>query len=128
LIERKTALTTMTTTLLTLLAQATAPATTPNAPPSILQGPLVPLLLGVAVLYFFVFRAKRKQDQGRNDLLQKLKPGQRVQTIGGILGTITQVNEREVTIKVDETNNVKIKFVRNAIHRVQDDDAKTETK
>lgn len=115
-----------TTTLLTPLAQTTAPAT--NAPPSILQSPLVPLLLGVAVLYFFVFRSKRKQDKSRTDLLQKLKPGQRIQTIGGILGTITQVNEREVTVKVDETNNVKIKFTRNAIHRVQDDDVKTEAK
>jgi len=91
--------------------------------PSILQGPLIPLLLGIAVLYFFVFRAKRSQDKQRTDLLQKLKPGQKVQTIGGILGTITQVNDKEVTVKVDETNNVKIKFTRNAIHRVQDDDS-----
>ena len=117
------------TPLLHLLAQAatqgTAPAT--NAPPSLLQGPLVPLLLGVAVLYFFVFRAKRNQDKQRTNLLEKLKPGQRIQTIGGILGTITQVNEKEVTVKVDETNNVKIKFVRNAIHRVMDDDAKPAT-
>jgi preprotein translocase subunit YajC len=118
------------TPLLHLLAQATqgtAPAAT-NAPPSILQGPLVPLLLGVAVLYFFVFRSKRSQDKQRTDLLANLKPGQRVQTIGGILGTITQVNDKEVTLKVDETNNVKMKFARNAIHRVQDDDAKTDSK
>ena len=124
--ERKIAL----TLLLNLLAQTTqgtAPAAT-NAPPSLLQGPLVPLMLGVAVLYFFVFRAKRRQDKERSDTLQRLKPGQRVQTIGGILGTITQVNDKEVTVKVDETNNVKIKFARNAIHRVQDDDVKTETK
>jgi preprotein translocase subunit YajC len=114
---------------LTLLAQATQQAaSSPKEPPSILQSPLIPLLLGVAVLYFFVFRSKRNQDKQRTDLLQKLKPGQRVQTIGGIMGTITQVNEKEVTVKVDETNNVKIKFARNAIHRVMDEDAKTETK
>ena len=118
------------TPLLHLLAQATQ-ATTPaatNAPPSLLQGPLVPLLLGVAVLYFFVFRAKKTQDKQRTSLLSNLKPGQRVQTIGGILGTITQVNDKEVTLKVDETNNVKMKFARNAIHRVQDDDVKADTK
>jgi len=98
-----------------------------------LKGPFIPLLLGVAVLYFFVFRAKRNQDKARTQKLEKLKPGQRVQTIGGILGVITQVNDKEVTVKVDETNNVKIKFSRNAIHRVQDEDKdkdkdKTETK
>jgi preprotein translocase subunit YajC len=116
------------------LAQTSAPSTsttaapTSNAPPSLLQGPFIPLLLGVAVLYFFVFRAKKTQDKQRTDLLSNLKPGQRVQTIGGILGTITQVNDKEVTLKVDETNNVKMKFARNAIHRVQDDDAKTDSK
>jgi len=117
------------TLLPNLLAQATQTSTTgPAAPPSILQGPLIPLLLGVAVLYFFVFRAKRNQDKQRTDLLGNLRPGLRIQTIGGILGTITQVNDKEVTVKVDETNNVKIKFARNAIHRVQDDDVKTDAK
>lgn len=112
-----------------LLAQATqGTSATTGGPPALFQGPLIPLLLGIAVLYFFVFRAKRNQDKQRSDLLQKLKPGQRVQTIGGILGTIIQVNDREVVLKVDETNNVKMKFVRNAIHRVTDDDVKAETK
>jgi preprotein translocase subunit YajC len=116
--------------VLNLLAQTTqAVPTTGGEPPSLLKGPMVPLLLGVAVLYFFVFRAKRNQDKARTQQLEKLKPGQRVQTIGGILGTITQVNDKEITVKVDETNNVKIKFTRNAIHRVQDEDKdKTETK
>ena len=113
--------------VLHLLAQATTVPTTGGEPPSLLRGPLLPLLLGVAILYFFVFRATRNQDKARSDTLDKLKPGQRIQTIGGILGTITQVNDREVTVKVDETNNVKIKFTRNAIHRTLDDD-KTEAK
>ena len=125
------------TSPLHVLAQTSAPSTsttaapTSNSPPSLFQGPFIPLLLGVAVLYFFVFRAKRNQNKARTQQLEKLKPGQRVQTIGGILGVITQVNDKEVTVKVDETNNVKIKFSRNAIHRVQDEDKdkdKTETK
>src|SRR5207248_1843788 len=122
------------TSLVHVVAQTSAPATTTqavNEPPGLFRGPFIPLLLGVAVLYFFVFRAKRNQDKARTQKLEKLKPGQRVQTIGGILGVITQVNDKEVTVKVDETNNVKIKFSRNAIHRVQDeekDKEKTETK
>ena len=113
--------------VLNLLAQTTQTVSTTGEPPSLLKGPMVPLLLGVAVLYFFVFRAKRNQDKARTQTLEKLKPGQRIQTIGGILGTITQVSDKEITVKVDETNNVKIKFTRNAIHRVQEDD-KTEAK
>ena len=79
------------------------------------------------LMYFFLIKGRRNQDKQRNELLAKLKPGQRIQTIGGVLGTVTQVNEKEVTVKVDETNNVKIKFTRGAVHRVLDEE-KTETK
>jgi len=121
-------LTPLLSTAFTTLAQASQPATASSTgDPSLFARQFVPIILMVGVLYFFVFRAKRNQDKQRTDLLQRLKPGQRVQTIGGILGTITQVNDKEVTVKVDETNNVKIKFARNAIHRVQDDDVKTTT-
>jgi len=114
--------------VLSFLAQTSNPTSSPTTEPNAFMRQIVPILLMVGVLYFFVFRAKRNQDKQRTDLLQRLKPGQRVQTIGGILGTITQVNDKEVTVKVDETNNVKIKFARNAIHRVQDEDVKPETK
>ena len=112
-----------------LIAQGTTSApSTQGGPPGILQSPMIPLLIGIAVLYFFVFRAKRKQDRQRNDMMSLLKPGQRIQTIGGILGVITQVNEKEVTVKVDETNNVKIKFSRSAIHRVIQEEKAGESK
>jgi preprotein translocase subunit YajC len=118
----------LTPLLSTLLAQTSQPAATaPAAGPSTFVQQFVPIILMVGVLYFFVFRARKNQDKARTQQLEKLKPGLRVQTIGGILGTITAVNDKEITVKVDETNNVKIKFTRNAIHRVQDDD-KTEAK
>ena len=107
---------------LSLLAQnAPAPAPTTQGPPAIFQ--FMPILIGIMVLWFFVFRAKNKTERSRTDMLAKLKPGERVQTIGGIIGVITQVNDNGiVTVKVDETNNVKIKFSRNAIHRVLDEE------
>jgi preprotein translocase subunit YajC len=120
-VERKRAL----NLLLTLLAQTTNPATQPAQPPGIIQ--YMPFIFLAVLMYFFLIKGRRNQDKQRNDLLAKLKPGQRIQTIGGVLGTVTQVNEKEVTVKVDETNNVKIKFTRGAIHRVLDDE-KTETK
>jgi preprotein translocase subunit YajC len=45
-----------------------------------------------------------------------------VQTIGGIIGTVVESRENEVVLKVDETSNTKIKFSRNAIHRVLTDE------
>ena len=39
--------------------------------------------------------------------------------IGGIVGSVVSVNESEVTLKVDESANVKITFLRSAIQRVR---------
>jgi preprotein translocase subunit YajC len=46
-----------------------------------------------------------------------------VQTIGGVLGTVVDVRDNEVLVKVDETNNVKIRFNRTAIKEVLQDAA-----
>ena len=54
--------------------------------------------------------------------LKQLKRGDRIQTIGGILGNVLRVEENRIEVKVDETNNTKMWFTRNAIHRVIDED------
>jgi len=108
--------------LLQILAQ-TKPAG-PTKPPQwfdFLQGPMPLLFLGIIVLYLFVFRSKRTQDKQRQNMLANLKRGARVQTIGGIIGTVLESKENEVLLKVDESSNTKMRFARSAIHRVLDE-------
>lgn len=85
------------------------------------------LLLVFALFYFVVVGGKKKEERKRTDMLNNLKKGDRVQTIGGILGSVVEAREQDVLLKVDETTNTKIKFSRSAIHRVLDEE-KTETK
>ena len=109
------------------LAQTSAPTSQPQGPSGLMN--FMPFIFIILVLWFFMFRAKSKQERSLTDMLSKLKPGERVQTIGGIIGVIHQVTDDVITVKVDETNNVKIKFSRNAIHRVlADDKEKAESK
>ena len=116
--------------LLHILAQTTAPATTPPttapAPPWYINN-FIPIILIVVVFYIFLWRTKRKDSQKRTDMLGQLKRGDRVQTIGGILGTVVEAREADVLLKVDETSNTKIRFSRSAIHRVLEEE-KPETK
>jgi preprotein translocase YajC subunit len=42
----------------------------------------------------------------------------KVMTIGGIKGTVTDVREDEVVVKVDESSNTKMRFTRGAIQKV----------
>ncbi len=109
----------------------TAPATGGSPAPGwfqLLQGPLFPLMVGVLILYLFVFRSKRKTDKKRTDMLGNLKRGDRVQTIGGIMGTVVEARDTDVLLKVDESSNTKIRFSRNAIHRVVEEEKSAETK
>ncbi len=101
---------------------STQPPVVKKDPPSIFSGPWVPLLLGIVVLYFFVFRSKRTEDKKRQNMLATLKRGDRVQTIGGIMGTVVEANEQNVLLKVDESSNTKIRFSRSAVHRVVADE------
>lgn len=115
--------------LLALLAQ-TVPAIPTSQP---VPGPLTflrdfgPIILIVIVFYFMVSGSKRKTEKAREQMLKELKRGDRVQTIGGILGTVVEAREHEVIVKVDESSNTKIHFTRSAIHRVVEDD-KAESK
>jgi preprotein translocase subunit YajC len=80
--------------------------------------PMFPLLLGIVVLYVFMFRSKKNQERQRQDMLGQMKRGDRVQTIGGILGKVVEVEDSKVLLKVDENSNTKIWFSRAAIQRV----------
>jgi preprotein translocase subunit YajC len=117
--------------MFSLIAQATKPTSVP-APgwAKMLEnnGQLFILIVIMAVMWLFVFKGKRNQDKSRKDMLSQLKKGDRVQTIGGIIGTVVEAREDSVLVKVDESNNTKIRFSRPAIHRVLTDDAKTESK
>ena len=111
-------------TLILTLAQA-APATQPGATAvrkpwwvELVSSSMFPLVLGLLVLYMFVFRSKKKQENERRSLLDNLKKGDEIQTIGGVLGKVIETRDDRVQIKVDESSNTKIWFSRSAIHKV----------
>lgn len=117
-----------TTTTATISASSSTPATKPAEAPPWYANPMVLPFVLIAVFFIFMSRNKKKQEKQAQDLRNSLKKGDRVQTIGGILGTVYEARENEVVLKVDETNNTKLRFTRNAIHRVIVDDAAADKK
>ncbi|MCP4230309.1 MAG: preprotein translocase subunit YajC, partial [bacterium] len=78
-------------------------------------------MIFIAVLIFFVFmmfRGPRKKQQQQRKMIKSLEKNDRIRTIGGIIGTVIEAKPEEITVKVDETNNVRMKFTRGAIHGV----------
>ncbi len=78
---------------------------------------LIFLALMLVLMYMIVFRGPRKKQQQHKQMVQSLVKNDRVQTIGGIIGTIVDMKDNEITLKVDESNNTKIKILRSAISR-----------
>ena len=122
LAQQQTA-TTATTTTETTGAAENPPAAQQTAAPW-WANQFIPFILIILVFYIFMFRSKRTQDKKRQEMLNQLKRGDRIQTIGGILGTVVEARENDVLVKVDESSNTKIRFARNAIHRVMEDGEK----
>ncbi|UCF44607.1 MAG: preprotein translocase subunit YajC [Planctomycetota bacterium] len=75
----------------------------------------LPFILIFVVMYFFLFRGPRKKQQQHKQMVQSLERNDKVRTIGGIIGTVVDVKGDEITLKVDESNNTKIRVASSAI-------------
>ncbi|MBM4104374.1 MAG: preprotein translocase subunit YajC [Planctomycetes bacterium] len=86
------------------------------------------LLLGLlfVLMYFMLFRAPRKRQQEQQKMVSSLKKNDRVITTGGILGTILDVRDDEIVLKIDEATNTKMRVVPSAILKVLGDDKKNQ--
>ena len=77
---------------------------------------MMPTLLMFAaiifVFYFLMIRPQKKRQKEHQNMLETLKPGDNVITTTGMHGTIDQVNDRTIVIKVD---SVKFTFEKTAI-------------
>ena len=71
--------------------------------------------LMLVMMYLILFRGPRKKQQQHKKMMQTLSKSDRVQTIGGIIGTVVDIKDDEVTLKIDESNNTKMKILRSAI-------------
>lgn len=72
------------------------------------------ILVIFAVMFLMLREPRRKQKQ-HDKMVQALKKNDKVRTIGGIIGTVVDVKDDEVVLKVDESNNTKIRVVPSAI-------------
>ena len=63
-------------------------------------------------------RPHKKEEKKRQRMLESLKKGDKVVTVGGMYGTITRLSEKKVVLKVCE--NVEVEFLRTAISAYQD--------
>jgi preprotein translocase subunit YajC len=91
------------------------------AAPSNIFFQLWPVALMFVVLYFLLIRPQQKRQKTRSGMLNTLKKGDKVVTIGGLHGSILEINEDTVILRVNE--QTKMTFDRSAVNSI----AKTST-
>jgi len=85
---------------------------------------ILTLWLPIGLLfYFLLIRPQRREQAKRQSMIDSLKKNDRVITTGGIYGLVTNVHREgnEVTIKVDDSNNTKLRVTVSSIASVLDD-------
>jgi len=77
---------------------------------------LVTFGLIIVVFYFLVIRPQNKKQKDAKKMLESIRKGDRVVTIGGMHGYVESVKDDAVVLKVDD--NVKVKFSKSAVSQV----------
>lgn len=82
-------------------------------------GPIMWLLPLVLVMMIVMSAMSgRKEKKKREQMISAIGKKDRVQTIGGILGTVVEIKDNEVLLRVDESTNTKLTFSKSAIQQV----------
>ena len=79
---------------------------------------IIMIVVMVAIFYFLLIRPQRKKDKAVKNMLNSLKTGDRICTIGGFYGTIAARKEDTVTLKLGSLENTVV-IARWAIRSVE---------
>ena len=71
----------------------------------------------IAIFYFFMIRPQRKRDKELKAQVSKMSVGDEVITIGGLVGTIANISDDEVTISTSVANTM-VKFKKSSISTI----------
>lgn len=72
-----------------------------------------PFILMGGIFYFMLYRPQKQEQQKRQRMLDSLKKGDKVVTVGGMFGVITAISEKKVTLKLAE--DVEVDFARSVL-------------
>ena len=89
----------------------------PNQPPAVqFISSILPIALIFVVFYFMLIRPQQKKKKEMDKMITELKSGDKIVTSGGILGTVTNVKDKTVIIRI--ADNVKVEILRSAVQTV----------
>ena len=89
-------------------AMAEAPAAAAGAQQAGWEGLIFPIGL-VIILYFFMIRPQIKRQKEHKSLIEAIKKGDEVQTMGGMMGKITDLGDNFCKLEIAEGIEIKVR-------------------
>ncbi len=80
---------------------------------------LLPLVLIFVVFYFLLIRPQQKRMKQHKEMLANVRRGDRIVTNGGLVGTVTRVDEDDDMLTLDIADGVRVKVVRSMLAEVR---------
>jgi preprotein translocase subunit YajC len=77
---------------------------------------IMPFLLMILIFYFLLIKPQQKQLKERQKMLSNLKVGDKVLTAGGIIGTISSLNNDQIEVEI--AKNVKVTMLKSSVTSV----------
>jgi len=74
---------------------------------------LIPFILVFLIFYLLIIKPSRTKQKKHQEMVEQLKPGDKVVTSGGIYGTVMGIQKDRIEVKV--AANVKIDITKNAV-------------
>ena len=81
----------------------------------------------IIIWYFLALRPQRKKEKELKAKIEKMRVGDQVITIGGLVGKVANIRDDEVTIMTSAANTL-VTFKKNAVNTIISRDAKTTEK
>ena len=84
-------------------------------------GQLLPFVFLIAIMYFVIIRPQQKEAKSRKEMIEALKKGDKIITAGGVFAVIYKVEEKFLSVKINDDTIVKI--TKDAVARKSEDEA-----
>ena len=82
---------------------------------------LLPFVFLIAIMYFVIIRPQQKEAQKRKEMISSLAKGDKIVTAGGVLVTVSKVEENFLSVKFNDDTLVKI--TKESVTRKYEDEA-----
>ena len=105
--------------VISLLAQAPVKPSAPG-----FGGAMLPALMFAMIAFMLLSSRsqKKRERREREEMYARMSKNDRVQTAGGVIGIVHTIKENEVVLKVDETTNTKMTFLKSSVIKIITED------